>query len=62
MDELERWEAAGGTWRLEAINGDLVRILLCRCDGGEVVDVIETTDPEVIRWAQGIRGSAQSPE
>lgn len=50
-EPVQRWEDSGGTWQVDVLGVDLVRILLCRCDGGEVVDVIETADPSVVRWA-----------
>lgn len=48
---VERWDSSGGTWQVEVLAAGLVRILLCRCDGGEVVDVMETADPVTVRWA-----------
>ncbi|MGO1544949.1 MAG: hypothetical protein ACTHXA_11505 [Gulosibacter sp.] len=50
--EVQRWEANGGTWEVDPTGGTLARILLRRCDGGEIVDVIETADEATVRWAQ----------
>ncbi|KAB1642160.1 hypothetical protein [Gulosibacter chungangensis] len=51
-DAVQRWEDSGGTWKVDVLGADLVRILLCRCDGGEVVDAIETADSATVAWAR----------
>lgn len=48
---IDRWEASGGTWKIDHVTADVVRILLCRCDGDEVVDIVETADAATVRWA-----------
>jgi hypothetical protein len=47
LDDLLRWEQAGGSWRLLDRGGEGVTVSLCRCDGGEEVDRIVSTDSEL---------------
>ena len=54
---LQRWETAGGTWRLDGRRGDTVTITLCRCDGGEEVDRFVSTDPELITYVEAAAGT-----
>lgn len=50
-EQIERWEAHGGTWRISARTQTSATIELLRCDGGEVVETIVSDDPETVRWA-----------
>ena len=50
LDDLRRWETAGGTWQLVAERDDRVTVALCRCDGGEEVDRIISTDPALVAY------------
>jgi len=47
---LERWEAFGGTWRIASRFGSSVVVSLCRCDGGEEVERLESADPDLLAW------------
>lgn len=46
-----RWETAGGAWRLRGVGEDRASVELLRCDGGEVVEVLELSEPRELRWA-----------
>lgn len=35
VETLERWEAAGGHWRVLERAGGVATVGLCSCDGGE---------------------------
>jgi hypothetical protein len=48
--QLERWETAGGTWRVGRVGTDSATVELCRCDVGEVVEVLELHDAAEVRW------------
>ncbi|WOC13759.1 hypothetical protein [Gordonia sp. MP11Mi] len=55
LDRLQRWEDAGALWKVAALRPDSATISLLRCDAGEEVDRIVTTDPRVLalcreRW------------
>ncbi len=50
---LERWEAAGGTWRVLGRRDDAVTISLCQCDGGAEADRFTSNSPEVARYLAG---------
>lgn len=49
-DTLERWEAFGGVWRVLASDGSAATVSLCRCDGGEEVERLTTTDPALVAY------------
>lgn len=51
LDELARWEGFGGTWALRDRTADGAIVSLCRCDGGEEVSRIISSDPDFLRWA-----------
>jgi len=51
LQELERWESFGGTWALRELTDDGAIVSLCRCDGGEEVSRIVSSDPAFISWA-----------
>lgn len=50
--KIARWESFGGTWRVTATSLDRATVELLRCDGDEVVETLEWSDPELIRWAR----------
>ena len=52
---LQRWETAGGTWRLGGRRGDTITITLCRCDGGEEVDRLVSAEPALIEYVESRR-------
>lgn len=45
---LRRWSDAGAVWRVLARGRDTVTVGLYRCDGGEEVDRITSSDPRVL--------------
>ena len=49
---LRRWGDAGAHWKVLARNGDTVTIGLFRCDGGEEVDRITSSDPRLHRFVE----------
>jgi flavin reductase (DIM6/NTAB) family NADH-FMN oxidoreductase RutF len=48
---VERWESAGGTWRVASVGTGAATVELLRCDGGETVEILELRDPRDLRWA-----------
>lgn len=50
LDDLLRWEAAGGTWQVVGRNGQAVTVSLCRCDGGEEAARVTSDEPELLEW------------
>lgn len=48
---IVRWEAFGGTWEVSSVTRTRAVVELRRCDGGEIVETIESTDPGFVRWA-----------
>jgi hypothetical protein len=47
---LQRWADAGAVWRVVDRRRDSVTVALNRCDGGEEVDRISSTDPQLLRF------------
>ncbi|MFT4232575.1 MAG: flavin reductase family protein [Leucobacter sp.] len=54
---VERWELAGGTWRVASAGAERATVELRRCDGGEVAETIVLRDPREVRWAQVTRAA-----
>jgi len=52
LDQLRRWETAGGTWQLAGRSEEEVTLVLCRCDGGEEVDRLVSGEPELIAYVE----------
>lgn len=50
--DVERWQTAGGEWRIRHVDERSATIDLLRCDGGEVADVLTLTDARDVRWAR----------
>ena len=48
VDILQRWELAGGVWRIIGRRAHELTIGLFQCDGGERVDVIRSGDEEPV--------------
>ena len=48
--ELQRWADAGAIWRVLDRRRDSVTVGLYRCDGGEEVDRISSSDPLLLRF------------
>ena len=53
IEVLERWEQFGATWRIVGRTRGSVTISLCRCDGGEEVQRITSSDPDLLAWLAG---------
>jgi hypothetical protein len=49
VDELERWEAFGATWRLVEISDRRAVVDLCQCTG-ELVEQRGASDPVVLNY------------
>lgn len=58
LDQLLRWETSGGTWRVvgrvpranAAPAIARLEISLCRCDGGEEMDRLTTSESAVLAY------------
>lgn len=48
LEQLQRWEDSGGTWTVLHRSGDGAVVALMRCDGGEIVDRLESGDPALL--------------
>ena len=57
VEVLTRWERAGGTWHVVAHSSSAATVTLCRCDGGEEVDRLTSTDPRLLAFL-GSRSSS----
>jgi hypothetical protein len=49
---LQRWEDAGAHWAVIDRHADSVTVGLYRCDGGEEVDRLTSTDPKLLDFAR----------
>lgn len=47
---LQRWELAGGVWRIIGRRAHELTIGLFQCDGGERVDVIRSGDAALLAF------------
>jgi hypothetical protein len=56
---LQRWADAGAVWRVVDRRRAGVTIALYRCDGGEEVDRITSTDPRLLRYLAGRESSEE---
>ena len=54
LARLLRWEDAGGTWRCESGGAEQASVVLCRCDGGEEVERILSSDPELLAFLRSL--------
>lgn len=59
VEMLRRWTDVGGVWRVSGRRGDTLVVGLYRCDGGEEVDRLVSSDPDLRRYV-GDRGDSQS--
>jgi hypothetical protein len=60
IDALDRWSDSGAIWRVDVQTSTSVTISMCRCDGGEEVDRVRSTDPAVINWLGNRTSSEES--
>ncbi len=58
---LQRWESAGGIWRLIGRRGNAITISLCQCDGGTEVDRFTSIGVELERYLDGRTASDDLP-
>ncbi|MGB3829432.1 MAG: hypothetical protein WA962_11730 [Ornithinimicrobium sp.] len=58
---LDRWEAAGGIWRVVGRRGDAVTVSLRQCDGDTEADRFTSTSPDLDRYLLGRAGSDDQP-
>ncbi len=61
VEALRRWEDAGGLWRVLSRSGGQVVVGLYRCDGGEEVDRISSSDDTLARYLDGRIRSEDGP-
>ena len=57
---LERWEDSGALWRTRALDGREAVVELCTCHG-EVVELLRSGDPELLRYLSARRSSEAPP-
>lgn len=50
LDQLRRWEDSGGTWTVLSRSGGHAVVALLRCDGGEIVDRLESDDAALLAY------------
>ena len=50
LERITRWQDRGGTWRVLARHGDRVTVSLCRCDAGEEMERLTSTDADVLAY------------
>ena len=60
MDRLERWQDFGAVWQVASRTASTVTISLCRCDGGEELDQLTSSDPDFLAWLGGRTSSEQN--
>ena len=60
VSRLQRWEAFGAHWQVVNDDGSRITVALCRCDGGEEVDRLTSTDPALRAFLDGRTSSVVS--
>ena len=50
LTRLQRWEDAGGTWRLVARVADAVTLSLRTCDGGEEMERLNSDERDLVSY------------
>jgi hypothetical protein len=58
LARLIRWETAGGTWRVGSRGPDGASVILCRCDGGEELERLVSSEPELLEFLDRTPASA----
>lgn len=53
LGTLLRWEQAGGVWRVTWNDGDVATVALMRCDAGEVVEEVSSSDDDFLTYVAG---------
>lgn len=59
IELLERWQRFGATWRVVSEGQGSVMVSLCRCDGGEEVQRLTSTDAALLAWLAGRQSSEE---
>lgn len=49
---LQRWQDCGGVWRVLDRRPDHVTVGLYRCDGGEEMDRLRSSDPTLLQFLE----------
>lgn len=57
---LERWEDSGALWRTRSLREGEAVVELCTCYG-EVIEVLRSGDPELLRYLALRRTSEAAP-
>lgn len=47
---LLRWEGSGAAWKVRSRSADQVRVDLLSCTGGEVMETLTSSDPELLDY------------
>lgn len=47
---LQRWESAGGLWRVIGRGGGCLTVGLFRCDGGEQIDLLRSDNANLLAF------------
>ncbi|HEY3924473.1 MAG TPA: hypothetical protein VGL75_07915 [Acidothermaceae bacterium] len=50
IEVFERWQKFGGTWRVVSRGEGWVTLSVCRRDGGEELQRLSSTIPELLEW------------
>jgi hypothetical protein len=58
IEVLQRWEDFGGFWQVISHASSSVVVSLCRCDGGEEVQPLSSSDPGLLIWLDGRTSSS----
>ena len=53
MADLQRWQDAGAHWAVIDRHAGVITVGLYRCDGGEEVDRITSSDPRLDEFLAG---------
>lgn len=61
VEQLQRWETAGAVWRVIARNQSSATVGLFRCDGGEEVERITSSDPDLLEYLASRQSSDALP-
>ncbi|MBQ9056109.1 hypothetical protein [Rhodococcus sp. (in: high G+C Gram-positive bacteria)] len=50
VETLSRWSDSGATWRVLRRTSTSITVSLRRCDGGEEVERLTPSDPDLLEW------------
>jgi hypothetical protein len=60
-DLLRRWEQLGASWQVIGRAPGQLTVSLCRCDGGEQVQQLTSSDPELLAFIGPRTSSEDEP-